>query len=75
MREDVDIGSLVINDLQRKSHCEHIRLDEMVDVMFTLKYIQINLIYYGFGLRKLIDDIAPNVPNTLSLMGEFPQMP
>lgn len=75
MREDVDIGSLKINNLQKKSRCVQIKLGEVIDVMPALRHTQLNFIYYRFKLNEPIDDIAPDVSNTLSLMDKFRQMP
>ena len=71
IREDVDIGSVVIGDLHRKSQCTQLRLGEVVDVLVGFRRTQLNLIYCGLGLEKPTDDIADDVPITRTLLGEF----
>lgn len=51
-----------------------IRLSKVIDVMLDLMQIQLNLIYYGFGLKEPTDNIVPDVPSMLSIMNEFPKM-
>lgn len=67
IREDVDIGSVVIGDLHKKSQCTQLRLGEVVDVLVELRRTQLNLIYYGLGLEKPTDDIADDMPITRTL--------
>lgn len=73
VREDMNVGSLVFGNLNRKSGCAHIRLEEVMDTIAALKNTQLNLIYCGFGLDEPTNDIISNVLNTLTLVGEFPQ--
>ena len=72
VHEHMDIESPIIGDLQRKNRCMQIRLGEVVDVMLASREIQFNFIYCGLGLEEPMDDIVPDMTNTLSLMGEFP---
>jgi hypothetical protein len=74
IREDVDIGSVVIGDLHKKSQCTQLRLGEVVDVLVELRRTQLNLIYCGLGLEKPTDDIADDMPITRTLFQRTPAL-
>lgn len=49
MRKDVDIRSLMIDDLKKRNEYLQIILDKVVDIIIALRHTQLNLIYYGLG--------------------------
>ena len=65
MRENMDIGSSVIDDLKKKSRCVQNILCEIVDAILALRDRQLNFIRCGLGLEEPTDDIALDVPNDI----------
>lgn len=71
IREDADIGSLIIGDVHKKSRCVQLRVLDAIDLMKALRKIQLSLLYSGLGLEDPTDDIADDVPLIRTLVGEF----
>ena len=71
VREDADIGSLVVGDIHKKSKCSQLWLGEVIEVLASLRQTQLSLLYNGLGFQKPIDDIANDVVVTRILVGEF----
>lgn len=72
IREDADIGSLVLGDVHKKSKCVQLRLRDAIEVLTHVRSTQLSLFYSGLGLQDPTDDIADDVPLMRSLLGEFP---
>lgn len=70
-REDMDIGTVVLGDLQRKSKCIKLRVEEMVEGLKQLRSIQLHLMNCGLGLEDATDDIAPDIDCTKALLGDL----
>lgn len=71
-REDMDIGSVLLGDLHKKSKSLQMRLAEVQEGLIHLRRLQLHLFYCGLGLEQPTDDIAADVPSARSLLGEFP---
>lgn len=71
VREDADIGWVVVGDLHKRSTCAQLRLGDAVEVLASLRRIQLGLLYTGVGLQDPTDDIADDVAATRALVGEF----
>lgn len=71
IREDADIGSVVIGDIQKKSECVQQRLREAIEILSALRSTQLRLLYAGLGVEDPGDDIAEDVPLMRTLVGEF----
>ena len=71
IREDADIGSVVIGDIHKKNTCAQLRLGEAIEVRVALRCTQRGLFYSGLGLEEPTDDIAEDVAVTRTLLGEF----
>ena len=72
IREDADIGSVVVGDIYKKSKCAQLRLAKAIEVLGSLRRTQLNLLYSGLGLQDPTYDIAEDVAATRTLVGEFP---
>ena len=75
IREDVDIGHVVIGDVHKKSRCAELRLGEVIDVLAVLRRTQLDLVQCGLGLQEPTDDIVEDVLVTHMLVGEITQTP
>ena len=75
IREDVDIGHVVIRDVHKKSRCAELRLGEAIDVMSALRRTQLDLVHCGLGLQEPKYDIMEDVLVTHTLVGEFTKTP
>lgn len=71
-REDMDIGSVIVGDLHKKSKCVQVRVAEVQEKLIHFRRMQLHLFYCGLGLEEPTDDIAPDVACTRSLFGEVP---
>ena len=71
IREDADIGSVVVGDIHKKSKCAQLRQAEVIELLSSLRSTQLNLLYCGLGLQQPTDDIAEDVAATRTLVGEF----
>ena len=71
IREDADIGYVVVGDIHKKSSCAQIRLAEAVEALATLRCTQLDLLYCGLRLQEPTDDIVDDVPVMNTLVGEF----
>lgn len=71
IREDVDIGSVVVDNLHMRSECVQLRLEKVVDALVRLRRIQLGLFYCGLGLEEPTDDIADDVPLTRILLNKY----
>ena len=75
IREDVDIGHVVIGDVHKKSRCAELRLGEAIDVMSALRRTQLDLVHCGLGLQEPKYDIMEDVLVTHTLVGELTKTP
>lgn len=73
IRENADIGSVVIGDIHKKSKCAQLRLAEAIEFLASFRRTQLNLLLSGLGLQEPTDDIAEDVAATRTLIGEFPK--
>jgi len=73
IREDADIGSLVLGDVHRKSKALQLRLRDAIEVLTYVRSTVLNMLYSGLGLQDPTDDIADDVPLMRTLVGEFPK--
>lgn len=71
VREDADIGSLVIGDVHNKSRCVQLRVLDAIEQLKSLRRLQLSLLYSGLGLEDPTDDIAEDVALVRTLVGEF----
>ena len=71
IREDIDIGYVVVGDIHKKSYCTQLRLADAVELLATLRRTQLSLVYSGLGLEDPTDDIVDDVRVTHTLVGEF----
>lgn len=53
IREDVDIGSVVIGNLHRISQFTQLRLGKVVDVLMGLRHNQLGLLYCCLGFKNI----------------------
>lgn len=47
----MDVGLVVVGDLQRKRKFINLRLGEVVSGLIQLRHTQLNIMYYGLGLE------------------------
>jgi hypothetical protein len=73
VREDADIGSLLLGDVHRKSKALQLRLRDAIEVLTYVRTTGLNMLYSGLGLQDPTDDIADDVPLMRTLVGEFPK--
>lgn len=73
-REDIDIGSLMVGDLHKKSRCLQMRMAEAQERLLELRRTQLNIFYSGLGVEEPADDVAADVPAARLLLGEFPAL-
>ena len=73
VREDADIGSIVVGDIHKKSKCVQWRLGEAIQMLTSIRQTQLNLLHCGLGLQVPTDDIADDVGVVRTLVGEFPK--
>lgn len=71
IREDADIGSVVIGDIQKKSKCVQLQLCEAIELLSALRCTPLSLLYSGLGLEDPTDDIAEDVPLMRTLVGKY----
>ena len=71
IREDADIGSVVVGDIHKKNTYVQLRLGEAINLLASLRHTQLSLLYNGLGLQKPTDDIADDMAVTCTLVGEF----
>ena len=71
VREDANIGSVVVGDIYKKSTCAQLRLGDVIDALTTLRRTQLSLFYTAMGLQEPTDDIAEDVAVTHKLLGEL----
>ena len=69
-REDVDVGTSMVGDLHKKSHCVELWVEEMVHGLQHVRSTQLRLFNCGLGEEEAIDDIAQDVHCTRALLGE-----
>ena len=69
-REDVDIGTLTVGDLHKKSQCMQMKVEELLQNMEHVRSAQVHLFNYGLGVQDATDDIADNLHCTRALLGE-----
>lgn len=69
----MNIGSSVIDDLNRKKWCVQTWLGELVDIIIILRNTQLDLICCRLNLDEPTYDIASDVLSTLTLVRKFLQ--
>ena len=74
-REDVDIGSLTLGDLHKKSHCVQMRVEGLVQNLQHVRSTQLQLFNCGLGVENAIGDISSDIYCTLALLGEEVEQP
>lgn len=72
VREDADIGSVVVGDIHKKSKCAQLRLLDAIEILSELRKTQLDVLHCGLGLQDVTDDIADDVGVTRALFGEYP---
>jgi hypothetical protein len=72
--EDMDNISTMLENMQRKNKCIHLRIgdSEVVDGLKGLRHMQLSMLYYGLRLEDPTDDVVPDVEVTWMLLDEFP---
>ena len=73
-REDVDIGTLWVGDLHKKSRCLQMRVEEIVQSLQHVRSTSVRLFNCGLGAEDATDDIAPDLHCTRALLGEEVEM-
>ena len=68
--EDVDVGTSMVGDLHKKSHCVQMRVEEMAHGLQRVRSTQLRLFNCGLGEEEPIDDIVEDVHCTRALLGE-----
>ena len=68
--EDVDIGTLSLGDLYKKSPCVQMRVHELIHSLQHVRSLQLQLFNCGLEVEEATDDIAPDVHCTRALLGE-----
>lgn len=71
IREDVDIGSVVVGDIHRKNTCAELQVADAIQVLARLRNTQLDILYSGLGLRDPTDDIVDDIAVSRTLLGEF----
>lgn len=71
IREDVDIGSVVVGDIHRKSTCAELQVADAIEVLARLRNTQLDILYSGLGLKDPTDDIVDDIAVSRTLLGEF----
>jgi hypothetical protein len=71
IRENTDIGYVVVGDTHKKSSCAHIRIVDVVDVLGGVRRTQLGLLYNALKLQEPTDDIVDDLPVMQTLFGEF----
>lgn len=74
-REDVDIGTLTLGDLHKKSTCVQMRVKDIVQSLQYVRSTQLRLFNCGLGVEETTDDIAPDLHCTRALLFEEVAMP
>ena len=69
-REDVDVGTSMVGDLHKKSHCVQMRVEEMAHGLQRVRSTQLRLFNCGLGEEEPTNDIAEDVHCTRALLGE-----
>ena len=69
-REDMDIGTLTLGDLHKKSTCVKLRVEEIVQSLQLLRSTQMLLFNCGLGVENATDDVVPDIHCTHALLGE-----
>lgn len=71
VREDPDIGSVVVGDIHKKSKYAQLRFFDATEFLGSLRRTQLSLLYTSMGLQNPTDDIADDVATARTLFGEF----
>ena len=68
--EDVDIETLTLGVLHKKSHYVQIRVEELVQSLQHVRSTQLRLFNIALGVEDATDDIVPILYCTRALLGE-----
>jgi hypothetical protein len=68
-REDIDVGTLMLGDLQKKSHCVQLQVEKVIQSLQRLRSTQLRLFNCALGVEETTDDIAEDVHCTRLLLG------
>ena len=74
-RKNVDIGTLTLGDLYKKSPCVQMRVEKIVHSLQHVRSTQLRLFNCGLEVEEATDDIALDVHCTTALLGEEVAMP
>lgn len=69
-REDVDVGTLMLGDMHKKSPCVQFRVEEIVQNLQHISSIQLHLFNSGLDVENATNDIAPKKHCTRTLLRE-----
>ena len=68
--KDMDVGSLTLGDLHKKSSCVQLRVEEIVQRRQHVRSTQLRLFNCGLGVENATDDIVQDLHCTRALLGE-----
>lgn len=71
-REDIDVGFVVLGDLQKKCKCIQLGVEDIVQSMRALRSKQLHIMYSVMGLEEPSDDIAPDLDGARALLHQLP---
>lgn len=67
-REDIDIGFVLLGDLQKRCKCVYKRKQQLIDSLKELRSTQLRLMYAAMELEDPSDDIAADVASVRAIL-------